>query len=146
MNIYVALRSCIYNGDYYKAGQYLQESTPPMACPECTGGTPEGGVCRLCKDSKRISPPHHFKLLGGTSDAKEKEIPESHKEVRAGEEKEALLKEAERNEILSLRAEIKNLGGSYHGFDGVERLKMTLQKLRKEVGERNVAPQPVVYE
>ena len=142
MHRYVALRACIYNGEHYKVGQYLQEDAAPMACPACTGGTPEG-ICHLCKGSKRVSPPHHFKLLGGESNAEEKEIaeiPESHKEVRHGEAKEALLEEAKTSERDALRAEIKRLGGSYHPFAGAERLKMELQKLQKEVGERNVAP------
>lgn len=143
MHRYVAQRACIYNGEHYKAGQYLQENSAPMACPSCTCGTPEGVICHLCKGSKRISPPHHFKLLGGEPDAEEKEIPESHKEVRHGEEKEALLEEAKSDERDTLRAEIKRLGGSYHPFAGAERLRMELQKLQKEVGERNVAPTPV---
>lgn len=143
MHRYVALRACIYNGEHYKAGQYLQENTAPMVCPACIADTPEDGICHLCKGSKRISPPHHFKLLGGESNAEEKEIPEAHKEVSRGEAKEALLEEAKTDERDTLRAEIKRLGGSYHPFAGAERLRMELQKLQKEVGERNVVPPPV---
>ena len=142
---YIAVRDCIYNGELYKAGKHLEQDSAPVACPACTGGTPEGVTCRLCRGSKRISPPHHFELLEGKSNAEEKEIPEGHEKVYTGEKKEALL-EVERaafEESERLKAEITRLGGSYIWNCGVEKLRMQLQKLQKEVGERNVAPPPI---
>lgn len=141
---YVAVRDCVYNGELYKAGSYLEYYGKPVVCPACTDGTNDGAICRPCRATKRISPPHHFRLVELDSDGEEMLKP-THKQIKEGEKKAKLLKEAEDAESELLKAEIRRLGGSFTWNCGVERLRMQLQKLQKEVGERNVAPPPVIY-
>lgn len=132
---YVAKYACQYGGRVFKPDEILNYNKEVVVCPDCNGKQGET-VCKLCKDSGCINPPHHFIKLGEEHAKKEKEG----EEVLIGEEKKNLAIETKKEEIAAIRKEIERLGGSYNGTWGLERLKMHLIKYRKENGERNVMP------
>lgn len=132
MEKYVAKRNCEYNKRIYKVDEILKFTGEVEVCPDCEGKKTEK-VCKLCKDSGRIDPPHHFAKLGEEHGKEEKEG----EKVLVGEDKYKLAREATKLEIEQTRSEIKRLGGSYNGTWGLERLKMHLIKTQKEYGEKN---------
>ena len=133
---YIAGCACQHNGRIYKANAILKYDGEVVICPDCKGKKQEI-VCKLCKDSGRIVPPHHFKEIGDEDAKKEKKG----EKVLVGEDKDKLAVEAKKQEINQTRSEIKRLGSTYNGTWGLERLKMHLIKTQKEYGEKNaIAP------
>ena len=137
MGNYTAKYACQYGGRVFKPDERLNYNKEVAICPDCKGVKDEVTVCKLCKDSGRIDPPHHFELIGEEHAKEEKEG----EKVLVGEDKYKLAREATKLEIEQTRSEIKRLGVSYNGTWGLERLKMHLIKTQKEYGEKNaVAP------
>jgi hypothetical protein len=126
---YVAKRNCIYGESFYRDGDILHFNKEPVVCPDCNGKAKET-ICKLCKDSGRVDPPHHFKNLP-SDDNKDRKVNNGIKEKLSEETKE--------EEIGQLRKQIEALGGSYSKVWGVERLRTHLIKVQKEYGNKNVA-------
>lgn len=140
---YKSKYACQYGGRVFKPDERFVYNKEVVVCPDCKGVKDEEKVCKLCKDSGRIDPPHHFELIGEEYHA-EKEEKEGEK-VLVGEDKYKLARDATKLEIDQTRSEIKRLGGSYNGTWGLKLLKMHLIKVQKEYGERNVVlPKPGV--
>ena len=167
MSTYAAKYACQYNGRIFKPDERLKFTGEVAICPDCKGkkgsnGTSEvtsvdkneftimgkSTVCKLCKDSGRIDPPHHFVKLGDDHAKEEKEGEEVLTEEKKQPVETSKLPSRHvpvTDEMRKLRAEITRLGGSYSGRWDVERLTHELIVTQKKYGEKNaVTPAPEV--
>lgn len=148
MGNYTAKYACQYGGRVFKPDERLNYNKEVVICPDCKG-VKDGGieVCKLCKDSGRVDPPHHFEFIGEEVHAKEEKKGKEvlTEKVKNSDEKP---KPPPRpapvtDEARALRAEITRLGGSYSGRWDVGRLKNELINIQKKYGEKNaIEPKP----
>lgn len=145
---YTVVYACQYNGRIYRPDARNEDSIliynkEVVPCPDCKGIKDEKKVCKLCKDSGRIDPPHHFKLIGEKVHAKEEEkgkevLTEKPNAAKLNIDAETVLSDKE--EIKGIRTEIIRLGGSYANRWDFNRLKQELLVTQKKYGEMNVVP------
>ena len=148
MESYAAKYACQYGGRVFKPDERLDYNKEVVICPDCKGVKTEKVVCKLCKDSGRIDPPHHFKLIEGEEvhakkEEKGKEVLEEADNQSINSPKAPSRHDPVTDETRTLRAEITRLGGSYSGRWGVERLQHELVVTQKKYGEKNaIEPKP----